>query len=273
MERYLAIDAMGSSSLERLAVSPLYYNFMRTAPRPESKALALGTALHMAVLEPGLFADAYCCEPDPFEVAPGYASPRSTKVFKAHIATLEEAGFTVLNTDDMAKVIAMRESILGHKHAAKLLERAPEREVSALWERDGVLCRGRMDALGDGVLADVKTTRKLKDFSPWTLTRSGYYRQAGWYVDGLERSGREVEHMMFIAIENVPPYDCGVFALDKGTIEQGRIECTALMERYARCRDRGEWPGMFPDVQQALLSDAIALQLADVASEGGEDEF
>ena len=52
MAEYQAIDAMGSGRLEWLHVSALHYRWMLEHPPETTEAQHLGTALHMAVLEP-----------------------------------------------------------------------------------------------------------------------------------------------------------------------------------------------------------------------------
>ena len=265
MAGYLEINALSSSRLEWLAASPLYYRHMLTQPREETPALALGTALHMAALEPDLFATAYALEPD--VAAIGGAKPRATKEYKEAVDAIESSGRIVLKADTMETVLGMRDSILAHPHAAALLKRTPEREVSGIWKRGERLCRARFDMLGEGVIGDIKTTRNIKDFSPWTITRLGYYRRAGWYADGARRLGRTVDHFMFIAVESSAPWDVGVFALDEDMLRIGMDECEFLIKKLERCEAEAKWPGRFPDVQQAMLSDAIALQLASGESE------
>lgn len=268
LEQYRAIDAIGSGRLEWLAVSPMHYRYMVSRPEPkQTDAELVGSALHMAVLEPTLFQKTYVPEPDPEKVAPDNAKPRATNLYKAAVAGLEAAGLTVLRSDTMAQVAGMATAILSHPHAAALLKRAPEREVTAIWERNGHRCRGRFDMLGPGVIGDIKTTRRLRDFSPWTLTRLGYYRQAGWYRDGANLLDRDVEHFFFIAVENTPPYDVGVFALEPDILDVGMVECGMLLERLGKCERENSWPGMYPDVQTARLSDAVALQLPDPNAE------
>jgi exodeoxyribonuclease VIII len=266
---YLALDAIGSSELDRLAISPLHYRWTMNAPREETDATALGTALHSMLLEPREFGMTHCCEPDPDELAPDARVPRATKAYKEAVTALTDVGMRVMRTDAWRAVHAMKDSILAHRHARKLLERAPERELTLLWDRDGRSCRGRADALGDSLLVDVKTTRSLKTFSPFAITNMGYYRQAGWYVDGLNRLGREIGHVFFIAIENTPPFDVGVFALDPGAVLAGQMECTRLLELLSECMATGTWPGMFPEIQPGMLSDAAASQLAALDEEIG----
>jgi hypothetical protein len=262
LKQYLTLNALGSTELEWLNVSPLHYRYMRArTAAPDSEALARGTALHTAVLEPDLFAERYASEPDIDAI--GGAKPRATNAYKEAVAELEASGRSVLKNGIAAEIRAMAVSVLSHPHAYKVLTKSPERETTAFWERDGRLCRGRFDALGDGLLADLKTTRSLRSFSPFAITNLGYYRQAGWYVDGLRRLGRDIKHMFFVAVESVPPYDVGVFVLDAAALAAGQIECDRLLAKLASCELTGEWPGMFPDVQQAILSDAVVAQLAE----------
>lgn len=271
MQSYLAIDALSAGRLQWLAASPLHYRrAIDRGENAETEATALGTALHMAVLEPGRFAETYTAEPDPFELAPDAVKPRATKAYKDACAKLEGQGKIVLKSDDFSKVCEMTGAILNHRHASRALSKARDREVTMLWERDGRLCRGRGDALGDGVLVDVKTTRNLRGFSPYVVTNLGYYRQAGWYVDGARRLGCDVRHFLFIAVENVPPYDVGVFALDRSALEFGIAEANALVDLLGRCEDENEWPGMFPEVQAAQITEAALTRMNEDEMEVSE---
>lgn len=261
MDVYSNIDAVGSTRLGWMAVSPLHYRYMCDTPHIDTAATRLGTAVHMATLEPALFGERYACEPDLEEMCPGAKSPRATSRYKDWVATQEAKGVTVLSEDDYLKVANMACAILAHPHARKVLDKGKDREVTALWEQEGRRCRGRFDVLGGGLMADIKTTRQIKDFSPWVLTRMGYYRQAGFYVGGAAQLGETVDHFFFIAVENVPPHDVGVFVLGRAELEVGRVESEALLRRVDACERRGEWPGMYPEIVQATLTDRYALDL------------
>lgn len=267
MGDYLDLDAIGSTRLGWLAVSPRHYQWMLRAGREDTEATALGTALHMAILEPERFAAQYVPEPDLLAI--GGAKPRATKAYREAIEAIEAEGATVLREDAARKINTMAQAVTSHPWAQKLLARARGREVTFLWERDGRMCRGRADLLADGMIADIKTTRSLKTFSPHAVTRYGYYRQAGWYQGGLEVLGHKIEHAYYLAVENVPPYDCGVFALEPDAIAAGRLECEDLWERLIECERSNEWPGMFPDLMNATITDAVALP---EAAEDSDDE-
>jgi len=263
MSDYLALDAMGSTRLGWLAISPLHFKYMIGQPREETDATKLGTAVHAAVLEPEAFARQYVGEPDLDAI--GGAKPRATKVYRELVAELEADGLTVLRGGEFLAVHQMKVAIEGHSEAAKLLARAPEREVTGLWQEEGGRhCRLRADLLGPGVLGDIKTTRSLAKYSPWVITDLGYHIQAAWYVQGLAALGHKVDHVFHVAIENTPPYDVGVFALDPDAIRWGAMEIDVLLKKLDECERTGVYPGMFPTIQDGLLSDAAAQAIADM---------
>lgn len=260
---YLALDAFGSGRLEWLAVSPKHYRYMLEQPAEESPSLSLGTALHAAVLEPDVFGMEYALEP--LDVAPMNAKPRATNAYKEAVAEMEGRGLTVLREDTLAQVEAMAAAVMEHPKAAKLLAKAPERELTMIWNRDGRICRGRADLLGEVVLGDLKTTRSLRKFSPWAITEYGYHRQAAHYVGGLAQLGRTIERVMWIVVESSPPYDVGVFELDLPSLTLGHVQCDRLFEKLADCEREDRWPGMFEDVQIASVSDAALATMDDEA--------
>jgi PDDEXK-like domain of unknown function (DUF3799) len=263
MRDYLALDALGSTELSWLAVSALNYRYMKDARADrDTESTILGSAVHMAVLEPELYAATYCDEPDLDAI--GGTRPRATKAYREQLDELAQGGQLVLKPDVRFQVEAMAACVRAHPMAAKLLSRAPERELTLVWDRDGRACRGRADMLGAGVLADLKTTRSLARFNPFELTRFGYYRQAAHYRDGLKRLGRPVDHVLLVAVESVAPFDVGVFALDQPSLYYGEHECEQLYARLADCEASGKWPGQYPDVAIARITDQLA---ADMSAE------
>lgn len=263
MAQYLALDAIGSTQLDWLGISPLHFDYMRRHPAKQSDAFDLGAALHMAVLEPERFTHAYAIEPDPESIAPLNAKPRATKVYRDAVAAIEADGKFVLREDVAATIAAMTRAVVSNRLAARLLRLCEEREVSILWEREGHLCRGRSDMLGVDVTADLKSTRSLRDFSPWAITKYGYHVQQAHYVDGLARNDRPVRLVYLIAIESSPPYDVGVFEVPDDVLEFGRRRCEYLLEQLGKCERAGVWPGQFPTLQTAQITDAAAQQILE----------
>lgn len=273
---YLALDALSSTQLGWFAKSPRHYRYLMDHPAeadPDTDSTALGSAVHTAALEPELFAATYCLEPDPSEVAPDAKSPRATNAYKAAVTLLRESGQIVLKAPQFAQVTQMADRIMSYGPAARLLAKCPGRELTLSWRRDGLRpCRGRADVLGDGVLADIKTTRSLRKFSPFAVTQYAYHRQMAWYADGLRRLGLEIKLVYFIVIESEAPCDIGVFALDSDCLTSGELENDRLVYDLAECEFANRWPGMFnDDVQSARVTDTwtaeVEIQEAENAAQ------
>jgi hypothetical protein len=264
MRTYLSLPALGSTHLNWLATSPLHYRYMTGQPAEESPSLALGTALHMAVLEPELFEKTYVLEP--LAAAGSDAkSPRATKAFKDAVEDIQQGGFTVLRTDVMETVRAMTASVWAHPKAAALLKRAPDHEVTMLWERNGRLLRGRADMIGPRVIGDLKTTRSLAKFSPWAIDEFGYHRQAALYEDGADELLGGIDYYFFVAVESSPPHDVGVFRLDEAALVCGRVERDHHLRTLDECERTNHWPGMFPDVVTATVPDSLIASMGEEA--------
>lgn len=264
MAEYQAIDAMGSGRLEWLEISALHYRYRLTQPPEETPSLSLGTAVHVAVLEPELFEKAYVLEP--LDVAADNVKPRATKAYKEAVAELEQGGRTVLRKETMEQVRAMAAAVHDHVEAAALLKRCPERELTMLWNI-GRPCRGRLDMLGETArgraVGDLKTTRSLKDFSPWAVTRFGYHRQAAWYEEGLRALDRGVDHYYLLAVESDPPYDVGVFAFEPEARIAGAERNAELIRRLVHAEETGIWPGQFPKVASATVTGELLMSLGE----------
>jgi len=261
MPTYLADPGFGSGKLRWLDRSALHYRHVLTQPREETSATQIGEAVHSAVLEPEMFAASYIAEPDLAQFGDG-PKPRATKAYKEWFAGAMSGGLHVLKPESLEAVLGMATAVKSHKRAAQLLERCPEHEVTMIWERDGRRCRGRVDMLGDSVIADLKTTRSLDRFSPFVISDELYHVQMGWYVDGLARLGRKIAHVFLIAIESSPPFDVGVFTLGHDTIRAGQMHADMLMDRLAEAERTDVWPGMFEEVVEAQLTDRLTEQYA-----------
>lgn len=256
---YLALEAMNWSTLKNMAVSPRLYRRRRDHPLPDTPAMLMGRAIHSAVLEPESFPNEYriaeprqcagttktgaqCSKP---------AIPGGTLCHMhggdAEADELDELGVAILTQAQGETVGHCVESVNGHKAARELLERALQREVSIEWEIDGRRCKGRIDALGDGVLVDLKSTRSLARFG-WQARDMLYHGQLAWYLDGAVAASRldEGAEVYIVAVESVEPWDTAVIRLTGGEIEEGRCLYRRLLSDLAACEQMNYWPGAWP---------------------------
>ena len=180
-----------------------------------------------------------------------------------------------LDRDTWKQLHDMRDAVLAHSAASRLLAHEGEAEMSAYWVDDdtGQLCRVRPDYWRrDGILVDVKTT---EDASTEAFTRSianyRYYVQDAMYVHGVGRAlqaaqerGEFVDWMtprafVFIAVEKTACVVDGVakgvavYRLDDESRTLGALEWREDLRRFDECHRTGIWPGYDAKIQPISL--------------------
>lgn len=250
---YHADPAISKSGLDEVNRSPLHYwtRYLdpNREPRKETPALAFGTAVHCAILEPDRFVTDYIKAPK-FD--------RRTNAGKAAAAEFEaaNAGRLWLDGTDYDACLRVRDAMRDHPAVAHLL-RGGKRERSLFWTDElltndvaddplpAVQCKARPDWLADdySIIADVKTTDDARSaaFSR-SIWNYRYHVQAALYLDGVRAVTAELPRLfVFIVVEKEPPYACAVYYADEGMIEQGRREYRRNLETYRICKARNEW--------------------------------
>lgn len=270
---YHAWDAPSNSALNRLqARTPMHARHALDNPADSTPAQVRGDALHLAVLEPHLFADRYvvagdCAEPIKTGPRAGQPCGNAGSVLRAgvwrcgtHDKGTSDDFRTVISADDHARCMGMRDAVVAHPDAANLLAATERRELSIVfdWPRTKIRCKARIDvpAFEAGVLGDVKTTPDagVREFAR-SIAKYGYHRQAPFYMTGCEVLGHKVEDFLFVAVESDPPHGCSVFRLTDGAVSVGRDELTKLLATWDRCRQHGEWPGYPRSITEITLPD------------------
>lgn len=262
MEEYLAIDAMSASRLEVFRRSPKHYRKELRTQRDSTPAMDLGTALHMALLEPLLFEGHYVvlgqCEATRKGdgercTNPGtkYRDGQSFCGVTGHDPygdDPENPEIHVLGEQAMADLEGMRDAIREHPRASTLFEGRGDYELTGIWrdEATGVLCKMRIDRdiPRSSLLADLKTTRDAsKHGFRREIENRGYHRKAAFYRRGCAALGRERHASAFVAVENSDPYGVLVHLMDEdqlATVDRG---ITRKLNHFAMCQKHGHWPG------------------------------
>lgn len=175
----------------------------------------------------------------------------------------ENEGYTVLSVDTYEQLLGMRDAIMAHPMAGKLLSGEGVAEASVYWTdpSTGELCRCRPDFWRkDGVVVDLKST---EDASPDGFAKSlvnyRYHVQAPWYLGGMaaaHAAGHFPEGFaaprafVFIAVEKRAPYAVACYALDAESLEIGTRLMRADLDTLAECRRTDIWPGYGDTLQQ-----------------------
>jgi len=280
--QYHAIPALSNSGMKDLMVSPLRYWHLHVNPerteRKETPEMALGTALHCAVLEATAFDARYACEVDESDFADCLdtmddlrswlrdkgITPKGTRkaevvqqvvaagcdlpILEVELAAFAEAtqGKAVLSKCDFARVTGMRDALMAEPQMQSLLSTGnPEVSLFQVDPDTGVPLKARMDWCRTGLTLDLKTFSQSRGRS---IDRSvadaifyeAYYRQAAFY-HRIRGGGRFV----FAFVESDPPHEVRIKALEPGHIywNRAQIEISSLIDTYAEYRGRfGERP-------------------------------
>lgn len=262
---YHANAAISHSKLECYRRRPaLYYKkyVAKTLPQPEeSGAFRLGSAVHCAVLEEKEFASRYVLKPD---------CDRRTKEGKIQFAEFaaQHAGKTLLDSDEMAQVVAMREAVAAHPIASRLLaEGMPE----MTWRKVQSNALGALQCRTDWFAPsgceisefhpyalDIKTVESLDSDAFRNFERAafsyGYHRQAGFYLPLInEILPYAVSRMYYVAVEKVEPFGVAVYKLADDAIARGQDENIADLVRLKRSLETNDWPNIEPTVHELKL--------------------
>jgi len=258
-DEYVSWDAMNQSTLCGFSKTPAHVRYqIDTGGKKRTLALDLGWLLHLATLEPDLFASTVMEAPK---------VDGRTKIGKATIAKFaaDHPDATVVKPDTFAQVKAMADSVLSHETAGPFFTGRGQNEISMLWEdkEHGVRCKARLDKVGVvneyPVLGDLKSSR---DASRRAFERSisqyQYEVQAAHYLAGCEaiapiEPGNPFRRFFFFVVESVPPYLTAAYEIGDAALEEGRIKRSRYIRKWKECIETGVWPGFPAGVEYVSL--------------------
>lgn len=244
---YAATDGVNYSTLKYMRVSPLHYRHAVDNPTDDTPLLAVGRAIHTAILQPHRLEIDYAV----FE-----GKRRQGKVWDAFEAANAER--TILRADEMETAKAAAKRVLTDEIAKQWLNldvALIERAITWTDEKTGLKCKGRPDAVHSAIV-DVKSTGSIDERIFRALaTRMGYFGQLGYYRRGYRILTRMSLPCAIIAVEQDPPHDVGVFVVDDESLRVSDDEISRMLTRVAECRKTGVWPGRYQKAQTLTLPD------------------
>ena len=265
IQAYHANTAISHSKLECYRRRPaLYFKkyVTKTLAQPEeSTAFRIGSAVHCAVLEEKEFALRYVQKPE---------IERRSKEGKAAYAEFEaqHVGKTLLDADELAQVVAMREAIAAHPLASQLLG---DGLAETTWRKEQPNALGALQCrtdwfsslgceLSDGkpYALDIKTVESLDSDAFRNFERAafnyGYHRQAGFYLPLINEIFQwSVAKMYYVAVEKCEPYGVAVYTLSDEAVAKGQDENIADLVRLKRSLETGDWPNIDPTLHELKL--------------------
>ena len=242
---YHAHPARSKSYLWKLYSStPAYAEYSESET---TSAMDLGTAVHIAALEPERFATDVIRGPD----------DRRGNKWKDALEEGDAYGKLVLTSGDYDKSIRMGDAARKLPIVRQLSESQLLYEASGFWTdpETGIECRCRPDIYSPAfeLMADLKTTTDAAAFT-WAKRAAdmGYHAQEAWYTDGWEAAGGGlVDGFVFIAIESDYPHMSAAYELTPSAVAEGRLVMAKALTTFKNCRESGLFPG-YPEAVQEL---------------------
>lgn len=275
LAEYLAVDALSSTGLKLLALSPWHFkNRVEADPTP---AMLRGSLAHCAVLEPDAMAQRYVVVPEGAPTRPSRRQWEAKDPSPASKAAMQwwtqfqadNAGREIVSAADYALCQLQLQAVRDCQFLASVLLYG-RGEVSIFWidEATGLYCKARPDWMALNTRAVVLDLKTCTDESPSGFGRAAarlrYDLQAAHYVAGVEAVTGQAVDFFFGAVTNKPPVLAVPYALTDEIRDQGKEERRELMERLAWCQRENEWPAYGSGVQ--------LLDFPAYAKNGGEVE-
>jgi hypothetical protein len=283
---YHSGPGVSKSNLDLIHNAPALLEWSREAPVDvgAQAAVDVGTAFHTLLLEPDRFAEEYVADFTPARgvlvtsddlkaaltrLGVKFAASASKSALTAALLDADPDapvsdvmqrewaagvnGRQVLGHAEYLKLTLMRDSVLAHPFARRLIEAEGAVERSYYWTdaTTGELCRARHDKAIPklGMTLDIKTTADIGKF-PRSVADYRYHVQEAFYRDGHQAvTGEELRGFPFLVVSTTRDrsrYPVRMFSLDPTSRDLGRAEYRADLDTYAACRRSGIWPGVEP---------------------------
>ena len=246
MEQYQAIPALsagGAWILSELcpalywAQSPLNPSRL---PTKNTTEFDIGTACHLAILEPHEYAERV------FHIPHDSYRTKEARDLRDMAYVGKQ---TPLKPAEVAIVDGVRDAILRRADVARLFT-GGSAETSITWTMDDVPCKCRPDYVSGGTILDLKTVACAH---PSVIKRAseshGWFVRDVWYREGvavgaphlLPESG--ALRYWFVCVEKEPPYLIEVYECTERARTAGEKIVGRALRLFRAFREVGRWPG------------------------------
>ncbi len=241
MATYLAWPEYGSSSLRAFRNGPpAMVPWLKANPDEQTDATRIGTAAHMKILQPDLFARSYCVKPEGMTFA--------SKEGKAWRDDPCRKGLEILSHAEAVQIEQIDRAFYSKRLAAESLKDAGI-EQSILWTcaDSGLRCKSRPDWFGDDAVYDLKISVEATKGSrlPFRAYLCGWYHQLAHGRAALNAAGLTgVKYGRLVVIAPRPPQGLRVYCAEvkEAVLDLLELENVSTRKAMKACEDSGVWP-------------------------------
>lgn len=261
-EEYFSIEAASNSGLKLVRRSPAHFKYRED--KEPSPAMAMGTHIHMALLEPERFDKHYIVATEAEDKRSAYYRGLVKDVGADRVLTIKEH----------RKLIGMKEAAYRNKRFAAYMSALGRNELSVVTKDPdtGVTIKCRFDRMGDSLFAfDLKKCQDARgeEFTK-PISNYGYYMQVAFYEHvWFCETGERLKEFPLVAVEEDSPHGVICHDLDEIALELGRIHFREALDTYARCLESGVWPAYADESEVTSVTSWMANELLNDDNFGG----
>lgn len=225
-------------------------------PPDNAKEMDIGTALHLAVLEPDRLAD---------RTVLVHAENWRTKAAQEARDQAYDAGLTPLLPKDRDLVERLAAALRSNEFVAELIDGA-DTEVSYLWTSEGIPCKARADIISRDRrrIADLKASASAAPgFFQRQAFNAGHFLRAVWYQRGWQAVAGENADYWFVVVSRNAPHLVTIARLDDRALAWGEMMVRRALRLFRECNEAGTWPPYCTEPTTLALPTWAEFQLAE----------
>lgn len=258
---YLQIKKMNPSTLVAGCKSMLHLKrAIAGGMYEETDAMRIGTGIHALLLEPDEFESRFVVMPD-FHLMPENmraekrkgepeedrrTDSKATTFYKSKAREFYEQnkGLSVLSRAEYDRCLMCIE-MLHSRPAMSELIRESKHEVTVECEIEGIAFKGRIDALTDDCIVDLKTTA---DVSPLVFGRRfftlGYDFKLAIYRELIRQNREGGDSVKVIAQEPAGDFDNCLHPIAPEVLDMAWTRVLQVIRDYKQALETDRWPGV-----------------------------
>jgi len=244
---------LSQSSLKLFHKSPAHYLSSTEQENEPTDAMILGSVFHAIILQPDKASELYAVK----QKMDGRS--KEGRAYNEQFA-IENAGKFIINTEQETQLLEMKNSVLSHPMANRLLVDSDFRELPVFGTYPtpygDVRLKGLIDAYDSesGIINDLKT---CEDASPEGFKKAIWDRrydlqdvQYGWL---LENAGRVVNQFNFICVEKKAPWAVAVYSISPQSLLKSAGRWEDLVIEFGSCMKSGVWKAYSDEIVELSL--------------------
>tara|TARA_E500000331_G_scaffold340790_1_gene372472 strand:- start:1890 stop:2837 length:948 start_codon:yes stop_codon:yes gene_type:complete len=165
------------------------------------------------------------------------------------------AGIELCTAEQQRTAFDCLTALEGQEGPKRLLDATDDRELVAIWDHNGRLCKSRIDGYSKeyGLVWDLKTCQDagFNGFKRTAIYNWKYHLQVAFYAFGLKAAAKQsgqdiwVNNVGFLAVESSAPYLGHVFVLNDD-VRDLEVRALEALVWFITFQEADRWEG-FPD--------------------------